>query len=219
MPRKSKITAIPVDQPVEEQPVEEVTITEAQEMTDVMNDIKAVAPEASAGKQPVVQESVDDAEPVADPVEQEPVAESKAKPKRASRAKAKAVATEPVVQVQESTLDEVVAEVELPGEVNKELYGTNKAAKQAIMVSATQRVACPDCGKEMSAKTLKYSHGANCLVKKKEAQEVKTERTETSINDEMLEELVQSRMNNVKKERLAKREKALEKLVAGALPS
>ena len=28
------------------------------------------------------------------------------------------------------------------------------------------KVACPDCGKQMSAKTLKYSHGPNCLAKK-----------------------------------------------------
>ena len=28
------------------------------------------------------------------------------------------------------------------------------------------KVACPDCGKQVSAKTLKYSHGPNCVVKK-----------------------------------------------------
>ena len=28
------------------------------------------------------------------------------------------------------------------------------------------KVACPDCGKQMSAKTLKYSHGPNCSSKK-----------------------------------------------------
>ena len=28
------------------------------------------------------------------------------------------------------------------------------------------KVACPDCGKQMSAKTLKYSHGPNCSAKK-----------------------------------------------------
>ena len=28
------------------------------------------------------------------------------------------------------------------------------------------KVACPDCGKQMSAKTLKYSHGPNCSASK-----------------------------------------------------
>ena len=28
------------------------------------------------------------------------------------------------------------------------------------------KVACPNCGKQMSAKTLKYSHGPNCSSKK-----------------------------------------------------
>ena len=28
------------------------------------------------------------------------------------------------------------------------------------------KVACPDCGKKMAAKTLKYSHGPNCVINK-----------------------------------------------------
>ena len=34
------------------------------------------------------------------------------------------------------------------------------------------KVACPDCGKKMAAKTLKYSHGPNCVInKQKQSQE------------------------------------------------
>ena len=82
MPRKAKIVAVPVDAPVE-QPVEEAVTpehkTDAEEMTNVINEIKTV------DEQPV-------AEPVAETVVEEtvtePVAEPKAKPKRAPRAKA-----------------------------------------------------------------------------------------------------------------------------------
>ncbi len=191
MPRKSKITAVPIEQPVIE-PTEGEPRTDAEEMTElvkVIEDDKVIIAEV-----PV--------EPVAE-VPLEIVAdEPKPKPKRASRAKAKP-APEPDVEVQEQTINDVTVEVELPKEENKE-------------VKVNEKVSCPDCGKQMSAKTLKYSHGPNCLVKKKEAQEVKTEHVEPSVSEEMIEELVQSRMNNVKKERLAKREQALEKLVAGA---
>jgi hypothetical protein len=200
MPRKSKITAVPVEQP-DAPAAEGEPNTEAQEMTEVMNDIKALEPEAEPIAEPAAEPI---AEPVAEPIA-EPVAEPKPKPKRASRAKAKPT-PEPNVEVKEQTIDDTTVEVEMPSEENKE-------------VKVNEKVSCPDCGKQMSAKTLKYSHGPNCLVKKKEAQEEKTERAKPSINDEMIEELVQSRMNNVRKERLAKREQALEKLVAGALPS
>ena len=72
MPKKSKITAVPIEQPVSEEAVSEEAEpkTDAQEMTDVLNQVKVVS-------EPV------DVEPVA--VEQEA---PKAKAKRASRAKA-----------------------------------------------------------------------------------------------------------------------------------
>jgi hypothetical protein len=65
------------------------------------------------------------------------------------------VFTEPEVEVT-SSLDEVQAEVVMP--------------KQEPGVEP--KVACPDCGKKMSAKTLKYSHGPNCVIQKqKQSQE------------------------------------------------
>jgi uncharacterized Zn-finger protein len=42
------------------------------------------------------------------------------------------------------------------------------------MTVEESKVKCPDCGKQMSAKTLKYSHVPNC-VKKKEKQNKETE--------------------------------------------
>ena len=68
MPRKAKIVAVPVDVPVE-QPVEEAAApedkTDAEEMTNVINEIKTV------DEQPV-------AEPVAEPVVEETVTEDSA---------------------------------------------------------------------------------------------------------------------------------------------
>jgi hypothetical protein len=215
MPRKSKITAVPVDQP-EVVVTEEEPKTDAQEMSEVINEIREV-------KEPVVEEVAEPPAPTPDVAEPQ-VVPAKPKAKRASRAKAKAMPAEPVVEVTQ-TLEEVVAEVEMPQEENKE-------------VKVAEKVKCPDCGKQMSAKTLKYSHGPNCVVKKKEAQEVPRDdfpkdafpkdasgagagashRAEPNVTDEMIEELIQTRMNSVKRERLVRREEALEKLVAGALP-
>ena len=69
------------------------------------------------------------------------VVEVKPKAKRASRAKPK---EEPVVEVPR----------EEPREEPKEEQKND------------DKVNCSDCGKQMSAKTLKYSHGPNCSSKK-----------------------------------------------------
>ena len=59
------------------------------------------------------------------------------------------VFTGPEVEVT-SSFDEAQAEVVMP--------------KQEPYVEP--KVACPDCGKKMSTKTLKYSHGPNCVIHK-----------------------------------------------------
>jgi hypothetical protein len=40
------------------------------------------------------------------------------------------------------------------------------AEQEVVESKVDAKVACPDCGKQMSAKTLKYSHGPNCSAKK-----------------------------------------------------
>jgi len=190
MPRKAKIVAVPVDVPVE-QPVEEAAApedkTDAEEMTNVINEIKTE-------DEPV-------AEPVTEPVD-EPVVEPK--PKRAPRAKAparkKVKEPEPEVVAVEPTLEESTVEVTAPEE------------KPAPVVK--DKVACPDCGKEMSAKTLKYSHVPNCMAKKQKADE------EPTINEELIEEIVQKRWDNVtsnlRRERLERKQAAMERLISRA---
>ena len=71
----------------------------------------------------------------------------KARAKRVS--KKEAVMTEPEVEATSSN-EEVQAEVVVS---TQEPY-------------VEPKVACPDCGKKMSAKTLKYSHGPNCVIHK-----------------------------------------------------
>ena len=142
MPRKAKIVAVPVDEPVAET-VEEAAPevkTDAEEMASVINELKT-------DDQPVAQEVV---EPVAEP-----------KPKRAPRARApsrnKVKELDAEVVAVEPTLAEASVVVAVPEE------------KPAPVVK--DKVACPDCGKEMSAKTLKYSHAPNCVIKKKQSEE------------------------------------------------
>ena len=65
----------------------------------------------------------------------------------------------------------------------------------------------------MSAKTLKYSHAPNCLFKKqvdKEEAQMKT------IPAEVIEVEIQKRMSHAKSERLSRRQKQIESLVANA---
>jgi len=199
MPRKAKIVAVPVDAPVE-QPVEEAVApedkTDAEEMTNVINEIKTVDEQPVA--EPVAETVVE--EPVA-----EPVAEPKAKPKRAPRAKApsrkKVKEPEAEVVAVEPSLDETSVVVAVPEE------------KPSAVVK--EKVACPDCGKEMSAKTLKYSHAPNCVSKKQKA-DAEQPAAAPTVSEELLEDLVQKRLTNVRHERLARKEAMMQKLISGA---
>ena len=186
MPRKAKIVAVLVDAPVEET-VEQVAAPEDKTDAEEMTS--------------VIQEIKTEAEPVAEPVA-EPTAEPK--PKRAPRGRApsrkKVTEPEPEVVAVEPTVEETTVEVKVPDE------------KPAVV---KDKVACPDCGKEMSAKTLKYSHAPNCTTKKKQHEE-----QPAAISEELIEELVQKRWdnvsNNLSRERLARKQAMVEKLIAGA---
>ena len=135
MGRKAKITAVPIEQEAAVAPqVDDEAKTDAQQMTDIINEVNAPVITSSDEEKP---EQEDEA----------PIVVAKAK--RAPRSKP-AVVVEPEVEVTAS-LDEVEAVITLP--LPEELKVDTK-------------VACPDCGKQMSAKTLKYSHGPNCSAKK-----------------------------------------------------
>ena len=190
MPRKAKIVAVPVDAATVAEPVEQTAQedkTDAEEMTNVINEIKT------------------EDQPVAEPMA-EPVAEPK--PKRAPRARApvrnKVKEPDAEVVAVEPTLEETTVEVAVPEE------------KPAPVVK--DKVACPDCGKEMSAKTLKYSHAPNCVIKKK--QSVEQPAAALAVSEELIDELVQRRWdnvtNNLRQERLARKQARMEKLISGA---
>ena len=117
----------------------------------------------------------------------------KAKPKRASRAKA----VEPQVEVK-PTLEEVTAEIEMPKEEAK----------------ADAKQSCPDCGKQMSAKTLKYSH--SCPAKKQAQPDVSPERQTLYPAEELIEWEVQRRLSNRRADRSARREEMVAKLMQNA---
>ena len=172
MPRKAKVHAVPVEQG-EESKQEGLVVagdvevkTEAEQLTDVINEVKADAEEVV---EPV-------AEPVVEPVDVKP----KAKPKAKAKAKPEPppeVTPPPVVEAAPARVDE--------------------AAKAA----------CPDCGKQMSAKTLKYSH--KCTT-------VKATPVATSRIVEIVEDEVTKHLTNRRAERMAHREAVVEKLMQSA---
>jgi len=184
MPRKTKVTATPVEQQDEglarawneEQPEAK---TDAEQMTEVINEVKGD-------------------EPTPEPETQPEVAKPKAKP-RASKAKPKV--EEPEVEVKPA-LDEVQAVVELPKEEAK----------------TDAKTACPDCGKQMSAKTLKYSHA--CPATKKQNQVTprgeSPERKSIYPTDELIEWEVQRRLDGRRRERAVRREEMVNKLMQSA---
>ena len=145
MLRKAKITAVPVDDQPDlalKNTVEEEPKPDAEKMTDVLNEVN-------------VTDTVLSIEDEVPEVQSAPAA-PKAKARRVSTKEP--VFKEPEVEVT-SSLDEVQAEVVLPVELllREEYHET---------INPREKTSCPDCGKQVSAKTLKYSHGPNCVVKK-----------------------------------------------------
>ena len=196
MARKAKITAVPIDQEEEIAPQvdDDEVKSDAQHMTDIINEVNT----------PVLTHSVEDQieTPAAPSLAGiQPVFETKAKAKRASKAKP-AVVVEPEVEVTAS-LDEVEAVITLP--LPEELKVDTK-------------VACPDCGKQMSAKTLKYSHGPNCSSKKQK-QGDEEESTKTDIVRNPLTEAILDNWKETRCTRLARavrRQEMVDRLIQNA---
>ena len=132
MPRKPKVTAVPVEQePLSEGSTEPKT--DAEQMTDIINEVSVT--------EPILLTECEQPNALTAPVA------PKAKAKRApscSPSVRKPKVIEPDVVVTPS-LDEVQAEV--------------------TEAKAEAKVERPDCGKLMSQKTLRHSHGPNCVVK------------------------------------------------------
>ena len=172
MPRKPRITAVPVEQV---QPEEGLMIvrdvpdekTDAEQMTDILQEVKEEPREAVS----------------------DTVVEVKPKAKRASRAKPK-----------EQPIKEEPKE-----EAKEEPKGEDK-------------VGCPDCGKQMSAKTLKYSHGPNCSSKKpKTNTDKKEEQRPTIQREEITEELIERHIRTRQRaERATRRETMMNNLMQTA---
>ena len=190
MPRKAKITAVPVEQVfthmvadqreqqgVSEDPVEQKT--DAEQMTDIINEVNT-APQSDVPQLNAEEEVTE---------KPKPKARAKRAPSRGPsvRLKHKVIEPEPEPEVQ----------AELPVEE----------------VKVDAKVECPDCGKMMSQKTLRYSHGPNCVAKK---QKTMTEDNLQSASDDWVEHEVQRRVYGRREERATRREAMVAKLVQNA---
>ena len=187
MPRKPKVTAVPVEQ--EHQSASEGSIepkTDAEHMTDIINEVSTTEPVL-----PVEYEQPNAFTTLVAP---------EAKAKRAlsrSPSVRKPKVIEPAVAVTLS-LDEVQVEVTLPVEAAK----------------AEAKVKRPDCGKMMSQKTLRYSHGPNCVVKKQ--QQATREPEVQNLTNDMIDREEQRRLYGKREVRSARREALVAKLVQNA---
>jgi hypothetical protein len=133
-----------------------------------LNGFEATAP-TSLGEQPTNEaDEMSKMKEEAENNETEPPTpiEPKAKPKRKSQPKQ--TATE---EIKEEKVEEVVIPPTPKEEVEvKPPEGTEKKVKTVELVS------CPDCKKEMSKKTLRYSHEKNCTGKPVVREEIPVKR-------------------------------------------
>ena len=192
MGRKAKIVAVSIDKEEEVAPqVDEEVKTEAQLMTEIINEVNA--PEGLM----VRMESVPEEEiPLVEDQVETPVVVAKAKAKRVSKAK-------PIVTAAPVEHEVVDAEVVEPVVVEPKVDA---------------KVACPDCGKQMSAKTLKYSHGPNCSSKKQKQWD-EEESTKTDIVRNPLTEATLDKWNETRCTRAARavrRQEMVDRLIQNA---
>ena len=185
MPRKPRITAVPVDQvqpvrtlPASDQREEGLVVassekTDAEQMAEILQEVQQHPKEEP-------KETVSDAP-----------GEVKPKAKRASRAKPKEEPRKEEPLEVEPKEEQILTSLALASD-------TSKSPEPKEEAQIDDKVACPDCGKQMSAKTLKYSHVANCVTKK---QKTKTEKTEEQqyptqvgeITEELIEHHIRTR--------------------------
>ena len=192
MGRKAKIVAVSIDKEEEVAPqVDEEVKTDAQLMTEIINEVNA--PE---GLCLVQEEEV----PVVEDQVETPVVVAKAKAKRVSKAK-------PIVTTAPVEPEVVDAEV---------VVAVDAIEPVVVEPKADAKVACPDCGKQMSAKTLKYSHGPNCSSKKQKDEE---ESTKTDIVRNPLTEAILDNWKDTRCTRLARavrRQEMVDRLIQNA---
>ncbi len=89
-------------------------------------------------------------------------------------------------------------------------------APQEAERRVADKVERPVCGKQMSAKDLRNSYAPNCTAKKNSQQE--SQRATPSITDEVIEREVHARLDNFREERVARKQKGIQNLIANAFP-
>ena len=192
MPRKSsKITAIPVDEPVAEEK------TDAQEMTEV---IAQVAEETA-------------------PPEETPVKKRATRTPKVKKDTITTVwESKTDDDGKPSTKDEQQGSTssdEQPAKVGEQAppSGSSPATSApSITRDKGDKVACEHCGKLVSAKTMKYNHRYSC--KAYPNNEPVKEKVE--LSEEMLKEALRQRLAHAREAKAKLRQERMQKLVADA---
>ena len=163
--------------------------TDAEQMTEILQEVK---------EEPKV--AVSDA-----------VVEVKPKAKRASRAKPKEEPRKEEPLEVEPIEEQILTSLALASD-------TSKSPEPKEEARIDDKVACPDCGKQMSAKTLKYSHVANCVTKKPKTKNEKTDEQQyPTQREEITEELIEHHIRTRSRAaRALRRETMMNNLVQSA---
>jgi len=169
------------------------------------------AEEMSKIKNDIQQEETPEAPSV---VEQPKEIEPKAKPKRKPPAKKK--------------IEEVKEEVITPTPIIEEKPEEKPEEKKQTKIKTVELVSCPDCNKEMSKKTLRYSHDKNCTGKPVVREEIPVKRRAPvkvkqttppeekekyiSIPEEIIQQEINRRVKEQKDARIKAKDERIKKL-------
>jgi hypothetical protein len=200
MPAK-KIKVIPLDTPVAEPSVETEQHPEATGMNEMINEIKS---ENTSLDETAVEVPL----PEAKEEESVPISEPKPKAKRKPREPKKEAVVEAVPEsLPEGSQTKGTESLPEPvQDVKTEQVEKPKADKET----------CPDCGKLVSAKTLKYSHKANCKANKEQPTITRAEPLTEDVAQDMVHNEVLNRMADARAARMQKKLDRFAKLTSQA---
>ena len=205
------------EHPKESEPID-TSKTEAEELTMIQDEIKAEPIKTPKKKKPTKAVEQATTEPVAEAPKRKPtqnVVEKVPTVVKVERVE------EPAAEestVEEAVLEDPVIEPPKPEpEVTPEVKDNKK-------VRVTELHKCPDCGKEMTKKSLRYSHAQNCTAKKTQVEQPKVKQTlvkihtpnqttkEYVIPEEVIQQEILKRADNIKVARIQRKQENIKKL-------
>ncbi len=151
----------------------------------------------------------------------------KEKPKRSKKVKEETNITEKPKRSKKVIKTEIPVETEIEIEeevkpIEEEKPIVEEKPKKETKTKVVELIKCPDCGKDVNKKTLRYSHQKTCnkgvpredIPVKRRATEEKKKEEVINITKDVIEEEINKRINNQREIKIKQKEEKIKKLAS-----